>query len=40
LAGNDPSGGAIFYYNPATSSNQWIRSRQIITAIGKHVFAI
>ncbi len=40
LAGNDPSGGAIFYYNPATSSNWWIRSRQIITAIGKHVFAI
>lgn len=40
LAGNDPSGGAIFYYNPATASNQWIRSRQVITAIGKHVFAI
>ena len=40
LEGNDPSGGAIFYYNPATASNQWIRSRQVITAIGKHVFAI
>lgn len=40
LAGNDPSGGAVFYYNPTTSSNWWIRSRQIITAIGKHVFAI
>lgn len=40
LAGNDPSGGAIFYYNPVTASNQWIRSRQVITAIGKHVFAV
>lgn len=40
LAGNDPSGGAVYYYNPATSSNQWIRSRQVITAIGKHVFAV
>lgn len=40
LEGIDPSGGAIFYYNPATASNQWIRSRQVITAIGKHVFAI
>lgn len=40
LAGDDPSGGAVFYYNPATASNWWIRSRQIITAIGKHVFAI
>lgn len=40
LAGNDPSGGAIYYYNPVTATNQWIRSRQVITAIGKHVFAI
>lgn len=40
LAGHDPSGGAIYYYNPVTATNQWIRSRQVITAIGKHVFAI
>jgi N-acetylmuramoyl-L-alanine amidase len=38
LNGSDPSGGAIYYYNPATATNQWIRSRQIIATIGKHVF--
>lgn len=38
LNGWDPSGGAIYYYNPVTATNQWIRSRPIITTIGKHVF--
>lgn len=38
LAGWDPSGGAIYYYNPKTATNQWIRTRQIIASIGKHVF--
>lgn len=40
LAGEDPSEGAVFYYNPVTASNRWIRSRPIITTIGKHVFAL
>ena len=38
MAGWDPSGGAIYYYNPTTSTNKWILSRPIITQIGKHVF--
>lgn len=38
MNGWDPSGGAIYYYNPATATNQWIRSRPIIKRIGKHVF--
>lgn len=38
LNGWDPSGGAIYYYNPVTATNQWIRSRPIIATIGKHVF--
>ena len=38
LNGWDPSGGAIYYYNPQTATNQWIRSRPIITTIGRHVF--
>ncbi|SES66396.1 cell wall hydrolase [Anaerobranca gottschalkii] len=40
LRGVDPSNGAIFYYNPVTATNQWIRTRTIITRIGRHVFAI
>ncbi len=38
LNGWDPSGGAIYYYNPAKTSNRWIRSRPVITTIGDHVF--
>ncbi|MCQ2454562.1 MAG: spore cortex-lytic enzyme [Clostridia bacterium] len=40
LNGVDPSGGAIYYYNPAKSTNKWILGRKIITTIGKHVFCI
>lgn len=38
LNGWDPSGGAIYYYNPATTTNKWIWSRPIIKVIGKHNF--
>ncbi len=38
LNGVDPSGGAIYYYNPTTATNKWIRSRPVITTIGEHVF--
>ena len=34
----DDSGGAIYYYNPKTATNKWIRSRPVIATIGKHVF--
>ena len=40
INGQDPSGGAIYYYNPAKSTNQWIFSREVITTIGSHRFAI
>lgn len=38
LNGWDPTGGAVYYYNPRTATNSWIRSRPIIKTIGKHVF--
>ena len=34
-----PAGGAIYYYNPAKTTNQWIYSRPVIAQIGDHVFA-
>lgn len=40
MNGTDPTGGAIYYYNPAKTTNQWIYSRQVLTVIGKHRFAI
>ena len=38
INGWDPSGGAIYYYNPAKSTNQWIFSRPVIVTIGEHRF--
>lgn len=40
MNGWDPSGGAIYYYNPAVATSSWIFDRQTVTVIGKHVFAI
>jgi N-acetylmuramoyl-L-alanine amidase len=39
LNGWDPSGGAIYYYNPRTATSNWIFSRPIIKSIGNHTFA-
>ncbi|KRQ87996.1 Spore cortex-lytic enzyme precursor [Caloramator mitchellensis] len=38
LNGWDPSGGALYYYNPAKTTNKWIWSRPIIKIIGDHYF--
>ncbi|WP_370737791.1 cell wall hydrolase [Clostridium minihomine] len=40
INGTDPSGGAIYYYNPEKSTSKWIFSRKVITVIGKHRFAV
>ena len=39
LNGSDPTGGALYYYNPAKTTNKWIYSRPTVCTIGKHVFA-
>ena len=38
LNGSDPSGGALYYFNPATATSKWIWSRPVITTIGRHRF--
>ena len=38
INGWDPSGGAVYYYNPDKSTNKWIFSRPVITVIGQHRF--
>lgn len=38
INGWDPSGGALYYYNPAKTSNKWMRSRPVIKTIGNHLF--
>jgi N-acetylmuramoyl-L-alanine amidase len=39
INGWDPSGGAIYYFNPVTATSKWIWSRPQIKSIGKHIFA-
>jgi N-acetylmuramoyl-L-alanine amidase len=39
LNGWDPSGGAVFFWNPSKPVSRWIWSRPIIKQIGNHVFA-
>ena len=40
MNGWDPTGGALYYYNPAVATSSWIFDRQTVTVIGRHVFAI
>ena len=38
MNGYDPTGGAIYYFNPVTATSKWIWSRPLIVQIGKHRF--
>lgn len=40
VAGWDPTGGALYFYNPAKTTSRWIWSRPIVNKIGNHIFAI
>ena len=39
LAGYDPTGGALFFWNPSKPVSRWIWTRRITSQIGRHVFA-
>jgi len=38
LNGWDPSGNALYYFNPVTATSKWIWSRPQIKRIGRHIF--
>ncbi|NLO97017.1 MAG: spore cortex-lytic enzyme [Peptococcaceae bacterium] len=38
MSGSDPTGGALFYFNPAKTKNKFIWSRPQIKKIGNHIF--
>lgn len=40
INGWDPTGGALYYWNPATATSPWIWSVPITTRIGRHVFGV
>lgn len=37
--GWDPTGGAVYYYNPSLATDKWIFTRTVIKQIGSHTFA-
>jgi N-acetylmuramoyl-L-alanine amidase len=39
MSGNDPTYGALYFYNPARVTSYWIFSRTVTTVIGNHYFA-
>jgi N-acetylmuramoyl-L-alanine amidase len=39
MSGWDPTGGALFFWNPAKLVNPWVWTKNIITQIGRHIFA-
>jgi N-acetylmuramoyl-L-alanine amidase len=40
LAGQDPTNGALFYFNPRLATDHWIKSRSVVKRIGNHTFSI
>lgn len=40
LNGWDPTGGCIYYYNPAKTSNAYMHSKPTVTVIGSHRFCL
>lgn len=39
INGQDPTGNALYFFNPATATSTWIWSRPQTKQIGKHIFA-
>ncbi|RKL67511.1 hypothetical protein CR203_09180 [Salipaludibacillus neizhouensis] len=39
MNGYDPTNGAVYFFNPTTSTSKWIESRVVRQRIGNHVFS-
>ncbi|HEX3030751.1 MAG TPA: cell wall hydrolase [Bacillota bacterium] len=39
LAGEDPTNGSLFFYNPEIATDDWIKTLPVTKVIGNHVFA-
>jgi len=39
LGGKDPTSGAVYYWNPRTTTAKWTKRVPIVARIGNHVFA-
>ncbi len=38
MNGYDPTGGCLYYYNPAKTTNKWMLSKPVMLRIGNHAF--
>ncbi|MBE0067629.1 cell wall hydrolase [Thermoanaerobacterium thermosaccharolyticum] len=38
LEGEDPTDGSLYFYNRYTATSDWIKSKKVSVAIGKHNF--
>ncbi len=38
MNGYDPTGGCLYYYNPAKTTNKWMLSKPVLLRIGNHAF--
>ncbi len=39
INGWDPTGGALYFWNPVTAKSKWVWQKPVTLQIGKHVFA-
>jgi N-acetylmuramoyl-L-alanine amidase len=39
MSGWDPTGGALYFWNPAKVISPWVWTKNIISQIGRHIFA-
>ena len=39
FTGQDPTNGALYFYNPHIARDRWIRTLPVLNRIGQHVFA-
>ncbi len=39
VSGLDPTGGALYFYNPEIADDSWIKTLPVIKRIGNHIFA-
>jgi N-acetylmuramoyl-L-alanine amidase len=40
VKGSDPTGNALFYYNPVVSKSSWFKTRVVTKKIGSHKFTL
>lgn len=40
MSGSDPTGGALYFYNPKKTKSKWLFSLKTSATIGEHVFAM